>query len=88
MKSNVPGGAYQLPDGSWKDANGKRIAAPRGDVYERPEEVALTAEEVTPGSELLRARMAAIPGEEYEKPEDDLEEGQPEKARRVTKKKS
>jgi hypothetical protein len=38
MAETIPGGAYQNPDGSWINAKGERIAAPKGEVYVRPEE--------------------------------------------------
>lgn len=52
MAETIAGGAFMLPDGSWINAAGKKIAAPRGDVYIRPEEPAiLTPGQVTPGAD-------------------------------------
>ena len=80
MAETIRGGATRNPDGSWINANGERIAAPNGSVYVRPESPAVvTDEQVTPGSGAL---------DEYATPEDELEEGNPSKTRRVTKKKS
>lgn len=54
MAETIPGGAYKLPDGSFVNAEGKRIAAPRGPVYIRPEEPeTISEDQITPGASLL-----------------------------------
>lgn len=79
MAETIPGGAFLLADKkTWVNANGAKIAAPRADsVYVRPEEPAvLTEAQITPGSE---------PVDEFGAPEEPVSEGQPSKARKVTK---
>ena len=36
-ETTVKGGAYQRADGTWVNAKGKPIPAPKGDVYVQPE---------------------------------------------------
>lgn len=56
MANTIPGGAYQLPNKTWINAEGKPIPAPKGPIYESREEAlpleeALAPETVTPGAE-------------------------------------
>lgn len=94
MAETVNGGAYQNPDGSWVDANGKRIAKPAKFPERTDREAArimvaqqaLAAGQFFPGQVLTTGSSILPSGEEYEKPEDELPEGEPEKARKSTKK--
>lgn len=85
MAETIPGGAFLQSDKeTWVNAQGKKIAAPRGPVYVRPEEEILSAEEITPGSE--RLLLASSEDEYGEDPDMVTEESTGRK--KVSRKKS
>jgi hypothetical protein len=93
MTDTIRGGAYKLPDGSWVNANGKKIPAPKDLPNYEGEALPgnlITAQPV-PGSQVMLTVPTPQPPpsaeDEFEKPEEEVtEEDTPAKKRSVSKK--
>ena len=74
--TTVKGGAYQLADGSWINAKGKPIPAPKGPVYKQSEA----------DLEIIASQESC--SDEFGKPIEPIAEGDVKKAKTLKTKKS